>query len=76
MVGKLSLVALSSVLGYSVAQQSDYPGVIATGTMGETNPSEPTLGTEVDDKSEARLLSVNNIDVRRNFRFKVMFFEK
>jgi hypothetical protein len=42
------------------------PGVIATGTMGPTNPPEPTLGTPINQTSVARLLSVNSIDVRDN----------
>lgn len=45
------------------AQQTAFPpGVLATGTMGVTNPPEPTLGTPINQKSMARLLSVNSID--------------
>lgn len=36
--------------------------VTATGTMGPTNPPEPTLGTPQNQSSMARLLSVNSID--------------
>jgi hypothetical protein len=39
------------------------PGVIATGTMGPTNPPEPTLGTSINQTSMARLVSINSIDV-------------
>ncbi|KAF9049350.1 hypothetical protein BDZ89DRAFT_710147 [Hymenopellis radicata] len=37
-------------------------GVIATGTMGTTNPAEATLGTTVNQTSYARLISLNSID--------------
>ena len=37
-------------------------GVVASGTMGKTNPPAPTDAQGKDD-SEARLLSVNSIDV-------------
>lgn len=36
--------------------------VTATGTMGSTNPPEPTLGTAINQTSYARLLSINSID--------------
>ncbi|WVQ86036.1 hypothetical protein IAT38_008204 [Cryptococcus sp. DSM 104549] len=36
--------------------------VTATGTMGVNNPAEATLGTAVNQTSEARLLSLNAID--------------
>ncbi|KAG6898700.1 hypothetical protein C0993_005030 [Termitomyces sp. T159_Od127] len=39
-----------------------FPGVIATGTMGTTNPPVPTLGTSINQTSFARLLTVNSID--------------
>ncbi|KAG5638068.1 hypothetical protein H0H81_002036 [Sphagnurus paluster] len=39
-----------------------YPGVIATGTMGITNPPQPSLGTMINQTSVARLLSVNSIE--------------
>ncbi|KAF5319149.1 hypothetical protein D9619_008507 [Psilocybe cf. subviscida] len=38
------------------------PGVLGTGTMGPTNPPQPTLGTPINQNSMARLLSVNSID--------------
>ncbi|KAJ7060493.1 hypothetical protein C8F01DRAFT_1210463 [Mycena amicta] len=42
---------------------ADFPaGVIGTGTMGVTNPPAPTLGTAINQKSDARLLSLNAID--------------
>lgn len=37
-------------------------GVVATGTMGTTNPPEPTLGTAINQTSDSRLLSINSID--------------
>jgi len=53
------------------AQNSSYspfpPGVVATGTMGVTNPPQPTLGTAINQTSNARLVSLNSIDVRRAF---------
>ncbi|KNZ79040.1 hypothetical protein J132_04740 [Termitomyces sp. J132] len=39
-----------------------FPGVIATGTMGPTNPPAPTMGTSINQTSFARLLTVNSID--------------
>ncbi|KAG6888450.1 hypothetical protein C0992_008479 [Termitomyces sp. T32_za158] len=39
-----------------------FPGVIATGTMGTTNPPVPTMGTSINQTSFARLLTVNSID--------------
>ncbi|KAF9032385.1 hypothetical protein BJ165DRAFT_1410837 [Panaeolus papilionaceus] len=38
------------------------PGVIATGTMGPTNPPAPTMGTALNQSSDARLLSINGVD--------------
>ncbi|KAK7030886.1 hypothetical protein VNI00_013996 [Paramarasmius palmivorus] len=37
-------------------------GVFATGTMGVTNPPKPTLGTAINQTSDARLLSINSVD--------------
>ncbi|KAJ7279293.1 hypothetical protein C8J57DRAFT_1059161 [Mycena rebaudengoi] len=37
-------------------------GVIATGTMGKTNPPAPTMGTSINQTSMARLLSINSVD--------------
>ncbi|PBK68072.1 hypothetical protein ARMSODRAFT_293836 [Armillaria solidipes] len=52
-------IAASSVS----AQSSTFPeGVIASGTMGTTNPAQPTLGTTVNQTSVARLLSLNSVD--------------
>ncbi|TIB01304.1 hypothetical protein E3P96_02434 [Wallemia ichthyophaga] len=36
--------------------------VIATGTMGTTNPPEATMGTDLNQTSVARLVSINSID--------------
>jgi hypothetical protein len=36
--------------------------VTATGTMGDTNPAAPTMGSSINQTSYARLLSVNSID--------------
>ncbi|GLB42719.1 putative carbohydrate-binding module family 13 protein [Lyophyllum shimeji] len=56
-----ALLLTSSALGV-LADASFYPGVIATGTQGPTNPPKPTLGTPVNQTSMARLLSINSID--------------
>ncbi|KAE9404238.1 hypothetical protein BT96DRAFT_813783, partial [Gymnopus androsaceus JB14] len=37
-------------------------GVVATGTMGTTNPPEATMGTSINQTSDARLLTINSID--------------
>ncbi|KAG6852838.1 hypothetical protein C0991_008677 [Blastosporella zonata] len=39
-----------------------YPGVIATGTQGVTNPPEPTMGTAINQTSMSRLISANTIE--------------
>lgn len=58
-------VPLLTLLSLSTANaQTTYPlGVIATGTMGPTNPPEPTLGTAINQTSMARLVSINSVDV-------------
>ncbi|PPQ71804.1 hypothetical protein CVT26_007728 [Gymnopilus dilepis] len=61
-VSILAALVLSAVNSASAAQTSFPPGVLATGTMGTTNPPEPTLGTPINQKSMARLLSVNSVD--------------
>lgn len=40
----------------------DYPGVVATGKTGPTNPEKPELGTKVNQTSEARLATINSVD--------------
>ena len=54
------LAAASPLL---VSGQSFFPGVIATGTQGPTNPPQATMGTAINQTSMARLLSVNSVDV-------------
>jgi hypothetical protein len=39
-------------------------GVVGTGTMGKTNPTQPVTDTKVDQESMSRLLTLNSIDVR------------
>ncbi|WFD42762.1 hypothetical protein MPSI1_001412 [Malassezia psittaci] len=39
-----------------------YPGVVATGKNGPTNPSKPSLGTPVNQTSISRLVSINSVD--------------
>ncbi|KAF8889234.1 hypothetical protein CPB85DRAFT_1441416 [Mucidula mucida] len=53
----LALLALAA--GGASAQS---PGVIATGTMGTTNPPQATMGTAVNQTSMARLISLNSVD--------------
>jgi len=61
-----TLAALATVLVSAPqlvsAQSTLFPGVLATGTMGVTNPPEPTTGTPINQKSMARLLSLNSVD--------------
>lgn len=70
MLKTLTIIAtflLSAPQAAFAAQTSFPPGVLATGTMGVTNPPEPTLGTAINQTSVARLLSVNSVDVRIHF---------
>lgn len=54
-------IAASSV---SAQSATTFPeGVIASGTMGTTNPAQPTSGTTVNQTSDARLLTLNSVDV-------------
>ncbi|KAF7329151.1 hypothetical protein MKEN_00175700 [Mycena kentingensis (nom. inval.)] len=60
MLPTLLFAAAASVLSVRAA---DLPaGVIATGTMGTTNPPVPTMGTAINQKSMARLLTLDSID--------------
>jgi len=53
-------IAASSV---SAQSATTFPeGVIASGTMGTTNPAQPTLGTTVNQTSVSRLLTLNSVD--------------
>ena len=63
MVGKLGLLSIAAVAGVAAAQSKDYPGVVSANDNGPTNPDQPELGTDTPEDSEARLLTVNNIDV-------------
>ncbi|KAF5375982.1 hypothetical protein D9757_008823 [Collybiopsis confluens] len=62
----LSTIATSLLLASAATyaqSTTSYPAdVIASGTMGTTNPPQPTLGTSINQTSDARLLSVNGID--------------
>ncbi|KAJ6632175.1 hypothetical protein B0H10DRAFT_2206576 [Mycena sp. CBHHK59/15] len=58
-----SLLLASSAIASVRAASSSFPeGVIATGTQGVTNPPVPTMGTNINQTSMARLLSVNSIE--------------
>ncbi|KAF8919672.1 hypothetical protein CPB85DRAFT_1429752 [Mucidula mucida] len=57
-LGAIAVSAQSSATATTTFSE----GVIATGTMGTTNPAEPTLGTTVNQTSYARLISLNSID--------------
>ncbi|KAF7305299.1 hypothetical protein HMN09_00781200 [Mycena chlorophos] len=57
------LWVLSTVHAQAAAPAPAFPpGVLATGTMGVTNPPAPTLGTTINQTSVARLLSLNSIE--------------
>ena len=62
---QISFAALATLVVSAprVYAQTFPVGVLATGTMGPTNPPEPTLGTAINQTSMSRLLSVNSIDV-------------
>ncbi|KAJ3501383.1 hypothetical protein NMY22_g18946 [Coprinellus aureogranulatus] len=61
--GFATLAAVYGLIQTARAQSSSFPpGVIATGTNGPTNPPEPTMGTAINQTSDARLLSVNSVD--------------
>ena len=70
----LSRLAVLVALAASVVRaQNTFPlGVIATGTQGPTNPPEPTLGTSINQTSDARLLSINSVDVRWPFVLELL----
>ncbi|TIC56544.1 putative rsec15 [Wallemia mellicola] len=55
---KVVLCLASAVLG----QSKDYPGVVSQNENGPTNPDTPELDTDTPEDSEARLLTINNID--------------
>ncbi|WFC98674.1 hypothetical protein MYAM1_001406 [Malassezia yamatoensis] len=40
----------------------NYPGVVAKGKNGPTNPKKPSLGTSVNQTSISRLVSINSVD--------------
>jgi len=58
----LTVASLTLFVPTANADTTFPPGVIATGTMGPTNPPEPTIPTSINQTSFARLLSVNSID--------------
>lgn len=58
----ISKVALGAAAALMAGVANVNAQVTATGTMGPTNPSEPTLGTAINQTSYARLLSLNAID--------------
>lgn len=57
-----ALVALLVAAPQLVASATFPVGVLGTGTMGPTNPPQPTLGTAINQTSMSRLLSVNSVD--------------
>lgn len=58
----LTTLSLTTYFSTVKADPTFAPGVIATGTMGPTNPPQATLGTAINQTSMSRLLSVNSID--------------
>lgn len=65
-LSKMLAIATASLLLASTAfaqSTTTFPeGVVATGTMGVTNPPEPTTGTAINQTSFSRLLSINSVD--------------
>ena len=59
----LATLMVSASFAPRVHAQTFPEGVLATGTMGPTNPPQPTLGTAINQTSMSRLLTVNSIDV-------------
>jgi hypothetical protein len=59
----LATLVVSASFTLPVQAQTFPEGVLATGTMGPTNPPQPTLGTAINQTSMSRLLTVNSIDV-------------
>lgn len=56
------MLFLVSLLATQAAAQA---GVVASGPNGPTNPKEPgflPVGAQINQKSEARLISVNGVD--------------
>jgi len=56
------LFTLLPLLPYFPTVSALPDGVLATGTMGVTNPPQATLGTAINQTSMARLVSANSID--------------
>ncbi|KAJ7929779.1 hypothetical protein B0H13DRAFT_2538856 [Mycena leptocephala] len=56
------LLGAAAVTSVRAASSSFPAGVIATGTQGVTNPPVPTIPTNINQTSMARLLSLNSID--------------
>jgi len=56
------MLAITSLVCATILAVGVNGQVTATGTMGVTNPAEPSLGTSVNQTSYARLLSVNSVD--------------
>ncbi|KAJ4493477.1 hypothetical protein C8J55DRAFT_416710 [Lentinula edodes] len=59
-IATASLLLASTAFAQSTTTFPD--GVVATGTMGVTNPPEPTTGTAINQTSFSRLLSINSVD--------------
>ncbi|KIY69340.1 hypothetical protein CYLTODRAFT_372950 [Cylindrobasidium torrendii FP15055 ss-10] len=58
----MAAVSLVLALAGTAAAADFSAGVTATGTMGPNNPPKPTLGTDVNQTSMARLISLNSVD--------------
>ncbi|KAL1735314.1 hypothetical protein EV714DRAFT_244180 [Schizophyllum commune] len=59
----LPLILLAAAAGAQAQSSATYPeGVLASGTMGPMNPPSATLGTELNQTSGARLVSINSVD--------------
>ncbi|KIY44113.1 hypothetical protein FISHEDRAFT_18954, partial [Fistulina hepatica ATCC 64428] len=60
LLGAAALARAQSSAAASYSYETE--GVIATGTMGVTNPAEATLGTAINQTSYSRLITANNVD--------------
>lgn len=63
-----ALAALAGAIGTAQAKftygtpSADAAGVVSQSANGPTNPKAPSLGTAINQTSEARLVTVNSVD--------------
>lgn len=61
LAGAIASVSAQTKFDYGTASATAV-GVVARDKNGPTNPSAPSLGTTINQTSEARLVSVNSVD--------------